>query len=154
MHFCKKLQNMIQPPSAAEIGTRWSPSARKGRAAKIAKIEILLLVNLKARWKFRFQLASGCEKYPKNIRLNESCRYFLKMRTPNSVLLVPLWLPRYWHENHRDRQTLGDIFLVPLEALYITPRHKGWLGRGVQKSLVATKMIFLKCPIQRENKTF
>ena len=64
MHFCKKLQNMIQPPSAAEIGTRWSPSARKGCAAKIAKIEILLLVNLKARWNFRFQLASGCEKCP------------------------------------------------------------------------------------------
>ena len=38
MHFPKKLQNMIQPASAAEIGTRWSRSARKGRkVAKIAK---------------------------------------------------------------------------------------------------------------------
>ena len=48
------------------------------------------------------------------------------------------------------RQALGDIFLVPLEALCITMRHKGWSERGVPKSLVTTKMIFLKCPIQQE----
>ena len=48
MQFSKKAAKYdTASQSAPEIGTRWSPSARKGCAAKIAKIEIPSLLYLR-----------------------------------------------------------------------------------------------------------